>query len=106
MLGESCAATTFVSLSGHFLFQGQALGNVLLLVPLGALISISGTIGDLILSSIKRDLHLKDLANSLPGHGGMLDRCDSLIFAAPVIALTLGFLEFFQPIQTLTTQLR
>ena len=104
-IGSILLTTTFVSLSGHFLFQGQALGNVLLLVPLGALISISGTIGDLILSSIKRDLHLKDLANSLPGHGGMLDRCDSLIFAAPVIALTLGFLEFFQPIQTLTTQL-
>lgn len=105
LFGSIILTTTFVSISGHFLFQGQALGNLLLLIPLGTLTSLSGTIGDLILSSIKRDLHVKDLAHSLPGHGGMLDRCDSLIFAAPVIALTLGLIDSFQPLQTLTAQL-
>lgn len=92
-IGSILLSTSFVSLSGYLLFRDQALGNLLLLIPLGALISLSGTIGDLVLSSIKRDLHLKDLANALPGHGGILDRCDSLIFAAPVIALTIALIE-------------
>lgn len=105
LVGSMILTTTFVSLSGHLLFQGQALGNLLLLIPLGGLISLSGTAGDLILSSIKRDLHLKDLSHSLPGHGGMLDRCDSLIFAAPVIALTLSLIESFPPLEILTAQL-
>ncbi|MBK1829023.1 phosphatidate cytidylyltransferase [Haloferula rosea] len=97
LVGAMILTTTFVTLSGMFLFDGQALGRVLLLIPLGALTSLSGALGDLILSSIKRDLRLKDLSQSLPGHGGMLDRCDSLLFAAPVIALTLGLIDAFPP---------
>ena len=102
LFGAMILTTTFVSLSGFFLFPGQALGNPLVLIPTGILLSLSGSAGDLILSSIKRDLHLKDLSHSLPGHGGILDRCDSLIFAAPVFALTLGLIESFQSLQHLT----
>lgn len=105
VIGSVLMTTTFVAISGSLLFQGQPLGELLILLPLGALISLSGTLGDLILSSIKRDLHLKDLSQSLPGHGGMLDRCDSLIFAAPVVALTLGFIEALPITGTLSAQL-
>ena len=55
--------------------------NVLLV---SALIAIAGFSGDVVISAIKRDKGIKDMGNSIPGHGGVFDRIDSLSYTAPV----------------------
>lgn len=54
------------------------------LIFVSFMIAISGFIGDIVMSSIKRDIGVKDMGTSIPGHGGVLDRIDSLAYTAPV----------------------
>lgn len=79
-------------------FLGGVISTVIIgyflgfLVPLSApqlifvsfMIAISGFIGDIVMSSVKRDIGIKDMGTSIPGHGGVLDRIDSLAYTAPV----------------------
>jgi phosphatidate cytidylyltransferase len=61
---------------------------------IAVVLAIIGTMGDLMLSALKRDLNLKDWSQMLPGHGGILDRVDSFILVAPAtywMMLMLGF---------------
>lgn len=59
------------------------------LVALGGVLSVAGQFGDLVESLVKRRFGVKDTSEIIPGHGGALDRADSLIAAAPVAALAL-----------------
>ncbi len=54
-------------------------------IPLAVVMAVVGVIGDLAESAMKRGADIKDAANFLPGHGGLLDRLDSLLFNAPIL---------------------
>ena len=65
------------------------------LVLTGLIVGVGGQLGDLSISVIKRDLGVKDMGAVIPGHGGLLDRVDSLIYTAP---LFLHMVDFYYPI--------
>ncbi|GAA2476401.1 hypothetical protein GCM10009858_12300 [Terrabacter carboxydivorans] len=61
-------------------------------IALGVGVAVAATVGDLMESLIKRDLGIKDMSNVLPGHGGVMDRLDSLVVVAPIVWAVLTLL--------------
>ena len=59
----------------------------------GGMVSVISQIGDLAASAIKRNHGVKDYGDLIPGHGGVLDRFDSMLFTAPAIYFALTFLR-------------
>ena len=68
--------------------------NYVVMGILGCIVSLISQIGDFAASSIKRYCDIKDFSNLMPGHGGMLDRFDSVLFIAPIIYLALSQMLF------------
>ena len=71
----------------HFLHLHEA-------IILGIIVGLFGQLGDLFESLLKRDAGVKDSSHLIPGHGGVLDRFDSLLFVAPIVYLYLDFIVF------------
>jgi phosphatidate cytidylyltransferase len=69
--------------------------NVPLVLFFGLLGSLFSQVGDLFFSYIKREYDIKDYGKILPGHGGVLDRFDSMVFCAPLAYLMVHYLPFF-----------
>jgi phosphatidate cytidylyltransferase len=84
-LGALVLTTVFVATLGHFVFLDTAIDRPDRLILLGAGLSLLGQFGDLLLSSIKRDVGIKDIGATIPGHGGLLDRFDSLVLVPPAM---------------------
>jgi phosphatidate cytidylyltransferase len=91
--GALVLTTTLVALIGHFVFAGTGIDRWYHLVALGVIVSVGGQLGDLMLSSIKRDLGIKDMGTWIPGHGGLLDRFDSLLLVAPAVFHYIGYFQ-------------
>ncbi len=82
LIGGFVAAVAMALLCRVWFMPPMEIGEA---AGLGALLAGVGTIGDLVESMLKRSTGVKDSGTIIPGHGGMLDRMDSMLFAAPVL---------------------
>ena len=81
-VGGMAASLLAAALAHYWFFPELPLSAAL---PLAAVMNVLGVVGDLTESALKRGSNAKDAAQILPGHGGLLDRLDSLLFNAPLI---------------------
>jgi len=84
--GGAAICVAIVTLAGYYLFN---IKNVCFLITISAIAAVVGTAGDLMESKLKRMAGVKDSGSIMPGHGGFLDRFDSLILATPFVWLYL-----------------
>lgn len=84
-LGALFVTTPLVAVTGHFVFRGTAVDQGGVLFTLGVLVSGLGQLGELVLASVRRDVGVTSSGAAIPGHGGLLDRFDSLILVPPAV---------------------
>ena len=96
LLGEGC---TFVyeniAIKSDIFFHNVAPAFYLIVAVLGVIAAILGILGDLFASVIKRQHGIKDYGTIFPGHGGILDRFDSVLFVALFVSMTVRYAFYF-----------
>ena len=95
-IGGLVGSSLLSMLFGILFMKDSGLGNpALICFVFGLVGGAAGMAGDLTASMFKRKMGIKDYGNLIPGHGGILDRFDSVIFVAPVIYYAICILQFF-----------
>lgn len=92
LIGGCIAAITVAVIYG---FASQPFGSLSDGIILGVTVAVAAPLGDLCQSMIKRDLGIKDMGSLLPGHGGILDRFDALLFVLPCVYYVARLSDFF-----------
>ena len=92
LLGGCIAAITVAVIYG---FLSEPLGSLGDGLALGLAVAVAAPLGDLCQSMIKRDLGIKDMGAVLPGHGGLMDRFDALLFVLPAVYYVAKISDFF-----------
>lgn len=84
----------FTAIAGYIAFLATGLLKTEIWIGLAVILSVFGTLGDLIQSKFKRQAGVKDSGRLMPGHGGLFDRLDSIIFSSPFIYAYLQLLNY------------
>ncbi|MDZ7675984.1 MAG: phosphatidate cytidylyltransferase [Acidimicrobiales bacterium] len=92
LVGGMIAAVTVALIYG---FLSEPLGSLTDGLALGIAVAVAAPLGDLCQSMIKRDLGIKDMGTMLPGHGGLMDRFDGLLFVLPAVYYAAKLSDFF-----------
>jgi len=92
-LGAAVLTTLVVFGLSGLVFPSGPMSGVVQRLALGMLISIAGQCGDLSVSAIKRDVGVKDTGALIPGHGGVLDRANSLLLTTPTVFYYINYLD-------------
>ena len=92
-IGGSIAGTAVATIFYYNLVSSDI--NIVLLIFVTLVLSILGQLGDLFFSKIKRENGIKDFSNIMPGHGGVLDRVDSMVFISLGYVLIISIINLF-----------
>ena len=97
MLIGVIATVIYGTLSGRYaaFTVDVTMRHYLVVVGMGAIASVLGILGDLFASAVKRQAGIKDYGTIFPGHGGILDRFDSVMFIAPFVSIAVRYFFYF-----------